>query len=90
MLRIGAGKERVQRPDAPDVLFQQVRGQAGYIGDCVERIDTFRNGELEELSQGLPWPPSISAAVRVWLIAWGSGIGRFNVEAVADVPLFHC
>ena len=35
------------------VFFQQVRGQAGYIGDCAERIQTFCGGELEELSHGL-------------------------------------
>ena len=53
MLRIGAGKELVQSPNDPYVFFQQVRGQAGYIGDCVERIQTFCGGELEELSHGL-------------------------------------
>lgn len=45
---------RLRTEDDSYLLFQQVRRQAGDIGDCVERIQTFCGGELEELSHGLP------------------------------------
>ena len=34
--------------------MQFLRRVGRYIGDCVERIQTFCGGELEELSHGLP------------------------------------
>jgi hypothetical protein len=52
MVSVGAGKEVSQRPDHPDVFFQQMGQQARCVGGRVERVQAFRRGELEELSYG--------------------------------------
>jgi len=50
----GTSKEMVQRPDHPDVLFQQVGQVAGDVGCQVQRLQAFGGREIKELSHGLP------------------------------------
>ncbi len=52
MVSVGAGKEVPQRPDHPDVFFQQMGQKARCVGCRVERVQALSGGELEELRHG--------------------------------------
>lgn len=51
---VRAGKEVPQRPDYPDVFFQQMGQKARCVRCEVERLQAFGGGELEEFNHRPP------------------------------------
>jgi hypothetical protein len=49
MLGIRAAKEMLQRPDDPNIFFQEVDWPTGCAGRDGQRFSAFINGQLKEI-----------------------------------------